>query len=149
MHPSRKQTPVLFQASIAKAQSVLASKYAKAIFLNSFGTGTRMPITGRTKEEAEENHKTAIENADPVARLAQCSGCPGIDLASFPLDGPMNLSKVSQAMTIQVVFNTLTASENEAGDHWTPRRFGMRMTLGGLHPCPVGMAKEVADVMQQ
>ena len=73
----------------------------------------------------------------------------GIDLADFALDEPMDLSKVSQAMAIQAVFKALAASEDDLDGPWTPRRLGMRMALGGLHPCPVGTAEEVADVFEQ
>lgn len=61
----------------------------------------------------------------------------------------MDLSKMSQAMAIQAVFKALAASEDELDQPWTPRRLGMRMALGGLHPCPCGTADEVADVFEQ
>ena len=108
-----------------------------------------MPIIGKTKEDAEAKYKIAFENADPVAGLAQFSGYTGIDLAEFPLDEPMDLSKMSQSMAIQAVFKALATSEEESKELWTPRRLGMRMALGGLHPCPIGTAEEVADVFQE
>lgn len=176
VHPSPQRTPVLFQAGTSKTGSAFACKHAEAIFLNTFNvnqaaktiTETRaaaaangrdptsikffpciMPIIGKTREEAEAKHKLAVENADPVAGLAQFSGYTGIDLASFPLDEPMDLSGMSQAMAIQAVFKALAASEGETEELWTPRRLGMRMALGGLHPCPVGTAEDIADVMQE
>ena len=108
-----------------------------------------MPIIGSTSEDARSKYERAVANADPVAGLAQFSGYTGIDLAKFPLDEPMDLSGMSQAMAIQAVFKALEASEGEEKQLWTPRRLGMRMALGGLHPCPVGTASEVADVIQE
>lgn len=175
VHPSPQRTPVLFQAGTSKSGAAFASKHAEAIFLNTFNVSQAaktvaemrnataangrdpasikffpciMPIIGRTREEAEEKHRMAVLNADPVAGLAQFSGYTGIDLASFPLDEPMDLSGMPQAMAIQAVFKSLAASEGEADQPWTPRRLGMRMALGGLHPSPIGTADDVADVMQ-
>lgn len=167
---------MLFQAGTSKTGSAFASKHAEAIFLNTFSSAqaakviseTRaaaaamgrdpnsikffpciMPIIGETKEDAEAKHQKAVEYADPVAGLAQSSGYTGIDLAPYPLDEPMDLSNMSQAMAIQAVFKALAASEEELAQPWTPRRLGMKMALGGLHPCPVGTAEEVADVFEQ
>lgn len=176
VHPSPQRTPVLFQAGTSKTGAAFASKHAEAIFLNTFNVSQAsktiaemraaaaangrdpssikffpciMPIIGKTKEEAEAKYQRAAENADPVAGLAQFSGYTGIDLSTFPLDEPMDLHGMPQGMAIQAVFKGLAASEGEAAQPWTPRRLGMRMALGGLHPCPVGTAEDVADVMQQ
>lgn len=176
VHPSPQRTPVLFQAGTSKAGAAFASKHAEAIFLNTFNATQAaktisemraaaaangrdpqsikffpcfMPIMGRTKEEAQAKYDTAVANADPVAGLAQFSGYTGIDLASFPLDEPMDLSGMSQAMAIQAVFKSLAASEEEGQEAWTPRRLGMRMALGGLHPSPVGTAEDIADEIQK
>jgi alkanesulfonate monooxygenase SsuD/methylene tetrahydromethanopterin reductase-like flavin-dependent oxidoreductase (luciferase family) len=108
-----------------------------------------MPVIGATAEDAKAKHELAVAHADPAAGLAQFSGYTGIDLAAFPLDEPMDLSGMSQAMAIQAVFKALETSEGEEKQLWTPRRLGMRMALGGLHPCPVGTASEVADVIQE
>ena len=176
VHPSPQRTPVLFQAGTSKAGSSFASKHAEAIFLNTFNVSqaakvvaeTRsaateigrgadsikffpcfMPIIGKTKEEAAAKHRKAVEYADPVAGLSQFSVYTGIDLAPYPLDEPIDLNGMSQAMAIQAVFKALADSEDELDQPWTPRRLGMRMALGGLHPCPVGTAEEVADVLEQ
>ena len=176
VHPSPQRTPVLFQAGTSKSGSAFAAKHAEAIFLNCVHASQAkktisemraaaaangrdpqslkffpcfMPIIGSTSEDAKAKYERAIANADPVAGLAQFSGYTGIDLAHFPLDEPMDLSGMSQAMAIQAVFKALEASEGEEKQLWTPRRLGMRMALGGLHPCPVGTASEVADVIQE
>lgn len=176
VHPSPQRTPVLFQAGTSKTGSAFAGKHAEAIFLNTFSSSqaakvipeTRaaaasvgrdpnsvkffpciMPIIGKTKEEAQAKYHKAVQYADPVAGLAQFSGYTGIDLAPYPLDETMDLSNMSQAMAIQAVFKALATSEEELDQPWAPRRLGMRMALGGLHPCPVGTAEEVADVFEQ
>lgn len=176
VHPSPQRTPVLFQAGTSKSGSAFAAKHAEAIFLNCVNASQAkktisemrsaaaangrdpqslkffpcfMPIIGSTSEDAKLKQDRALANADPVAGLAQFSGYTGIDLAKFPLDEPMDLSGMSQAMAIQAVFKALEASEGEEKQLWTPRRLGMRMALGGLHPCPVGTASEVADVIQE
>ncbi|KAK5655168.1 hypothetical protein OQA88_6067 [Cercophora sp. LCS_1] len=107
-----------------------------------------MPIIGRTEGEAKAKYATALSNADPVASLAQFSGYTGIDLSVFPLDEPMDLSGFKQANAIQAVFRGLEAASSGEQGEWTPRRLGMRMALGGLHPCPVGTAEQVADVFE-
>ncbi len=176
VHPSPQRTPVIFQAGTSKAGSAFAAKHAEALFLNTFNVGqakkvvsaTRaaaaangrdpqsikffpciMPIIGRTREEAQAKYDTALAYADPVAGLAQFCGYSGIDLAPYPLDEPLDLSKASKAMAIQTVFDVLEASETERGQPWTPRRLGIRMALGGLHPCPVGTPADIADMMQE
>lgn len=105
-----------------------------------------VPIIGRTKEEAQEKYELAKANADPVAGLGQFSGYSGIDLAKFPLDEAMDLSDSPGDLAIQSVFKSFDASTTEP---WTPRRLGIQMALGGLHPCPVGTAEEVADVLEE
>lgn len=32
---------------------------------------------------------------------------------------------------------------------WTPRRLGIQIALGELHPCPVGTAEDVANVFEE
>ena len=175
VHPSPQRTPVLFQAGTSKAGTAFACKHAEAIFLNTFNVTQAakvvsdmrtaaeangrdpqsikffpciMPIIGR-KRKRRRPSTTRPWRTRTVAGLAQFSGYTGIDLAPYPLDEPMDLSTMSQAMAIQAVFKALAASEEETEAQWTPRRLGMRMALGGLHPCPVGTAEEVADVFQQ
>lgn len=176
VHPSPQRTPVLIQAGTSKSDTAFAIKHAEAIFLNCVNAGQAkkvtadmraaaeaegrdprslklfpcfMPIVGVTSEDAKAKHDLEVANVDPVAGLAQFSGYTGIDLAAFPLDEPMDLSGMSQAMAIQAVFKALETSEGEEKQLWTLRRLGMRMALGGLHPCPVGTASEVAGVIQE
>ncbi|EXJ80690.1 hypothetical protein A1O3_06974 [Capronia epimyces CBS 606.96] len=176
VHPSPQRTPVLFQAGTSKAGMAFAAKHAEGIFLNTVNVSQAaktvsdmraaaaangrdpqslkffpciMPIIGRTQEEAQAKYQVAVDNADVVAGLAQFSGYTGIDLEPYPLDEPLDLTGQSTAHAIQAVLKALTASEQENDAPWTPRRLGMRMALGGLHPCPVGTAEEVADVFQQ
>ncbi|KAF2446038.1 hypothetical protein P171DRAFT_471681 [Karstenula rhodostoma CBS 690.94] len=104
-----------------------------------------MPIIGSTHEEAKEKYDRAIANADPV----HFSGYTCIGLATLPHDGPMKLDVMSRAMAIQAVFKALEAREGGKNKPWTPRRLGMRVALGELHPCPVDTASEVANVMQE
>ncbi len=176
VHPSPQRTPVLFQAGTSTSGAAFAAKHAEGIFLNSFNpaqatkvtTNMRaaaaakgrdpaslkffpciMPIIGRTREEAQEKLRIATENADPIAGLGQLSGYTGVDFSEFALDEPIDMAGRSQATAIQAVLASLEASAAEKGEPWTPRRLGMRMALGGLHPSPVGTAADVADVMQQ
>ncbi|KAF2029266.1 coenzyme dependent N5,N10-methylene tetrahydromethanopterin reductase [Setomelanomma holmii] len=176
VHPSPQRTPVLFQAGTSKSGTAFAAKHAEAIFLNCVNVSQAkkviahmrvaaaangrdpaslkffpcfMPIISTTPEDAKAKHDLAVANADPVAGLAQFSGYTGIDLAAFLLDEPMDLSGISQGLAIQAVFKALETSEGEEKQLWTPRWLGMRMALAGLHPCPVGTASEVADVIQK
>ncbi|KAK5124174.1 hypothetical protein LTR85_001877 [Meristemomyces frigidus] len=177
VHPSPQRTPVLFQAGASKTGTAFAAKHAEAVFLNTSTLsqakqvianaraiakeGGRdpkslkffpciVPFIGKTEEEAKEKYAYALKYADPVAGLGQFSGYTGIDMAQFPLDEPINLTGHAQAGAIQSVFNALAASEEgQDGSKWTPRRLGIKMALGGLHPTPVGSAEQVADVFEE
>jgi alkanesulfonate monooxygenase SsuD/methylene tetrahydromethanopterin reductase-like flavin-dependent oxidoreductase (luciferase family) len=172
LHLSTQRTPVLCQAGTFKYGAAFASKHAEAIFLNCVKASQdkeinvdmhsaaiingrdpqslkffpcSMPITGKDAEDAKHKLNTAKKYADPVASLAQFSR---INLSTFTLDEPMDLSKMSQVMAIQAVVRALEASEGEEKQLWAPRRLGMRMALGILYPCPVGTAGEVEDVIR-
>ncbi|RDW76114.1 DszA family xenobiotic compound monooxygenase-2 [Coleophoma crateriformis] len=174
VHPSPQRTPVLFQAGTSKTGSAFAAKHAEAVFLNTAtveqaakvikdmrvaaAAGGRdptslkffpciVPIIGRTSEEAQEKLAAAKKNADYIAGLGQFSGYTGIDMSQFPLDEPFAIDEKGTT-AIQSVFRALEAS-NTTGAPWTPRTLGQQMALGGLHPCPVGSAEEVADVFQE
>lgn len=69
-------------------------------------------------------------------------------MSQFPLDEPVELSEKPGVSVIVSTFRALEAL-NKTGQPWTPRRLGMRMAMGGLHPCPVGSAEEVADVFEE
>jgi alkanesulfonate monooxygenase SsuD/methylene tetrahydromethanopterin reductase-like flavin-dependent oxidoreductase (luciferase family) len=173
VHPSPQRTPVLFQAGSSKTGTAFAAKHAEAMFLNpatvtqatkvikdaraaaaALGRDPKslkffpciVPFIGRTEEEAKAKYEKAKANADPIAGLGQFSGYSGMDLSKFPLDEPMALGNTTGDMAIQSVFKSFDASSTEP---WTPRRLGIQMALGGLHPCPVGTAEQVADVFQE
>jgi len=114
-----------------------------------------VPIIGRTEEEAREKHAKALSVADVIGGLAQFSGYTGIDMSVFPLDEPFTSSTLKGGAGIQSVLNAFEAStdsssaDSASSEPWTPRRLGMRMALGGLHPCPVGSVSKVADVFEE
>jgi alkanesulfonate monooxygenase SsuD/methylene tetrahydromethanopterin reductase-like flavin-dependent oxidoreductase (luciferase family) len=165
---------VLFQAGTSKPDAAFAVKHAEAFFLNT-ATITQakktiadarvavaargrdpksvkffpciVPFIGRTVAEGREKYTRAKELAVPIAGLGQLSGYTGIDMSMYPLDEPIALSKANQAMAIQSVFRALEASEASSGP-WTPRRLGIKMALGRLHPSPVGSVEQVADVFE-
>jgi alkanesulfonate monooxygenase SsuD/methylene tetrahydromethanopterin reductase-like flavin-dependent oxidoreductase (luciferase family) len=72
-------------------------------------------------------------------------------MSKFPLDEPFSSSTLQGGAGIQSVLRSFEASTTEGGfaEPWTPRRLGMRMALGGLHPCPVGSVEQVADVFEE
>lgn len=177
VHPSPQRTPVLFQAGASKTGTAFATKHAEAVFLNTSTLaqakqvianaraiakeGGRdpkslkffpciVPFIGKTEEEARQKYEYAVKFADPVAGLGQFSGYTGIDMSTFPLDEPIDLTGHAQAAAIQLVFKALAASEEgQDGAKWTPRRLGIKMALGGLHPTPVGSVEQVADVFEE
>lgn len=114
-----------------------------------------VPIIGRTEEEAKEKHEKALNVADVIGGLAQFSGYTGIDMSVFPLDEPFTSSTLKGGAGIQSVLNAFEASTDSSSsdaassEPWTPRRLGMRMALGGLHPCPVGSVSQVADIFEE
>ncbi|CAK7224844.1 hypothetical protein SCUCBS95973_005657 [Sporothrix curviconia] len=111
------------------------------------------PIIGKTAEEAREKYETALKYANPIAGLGQFSGYSGIDMSEFPLDEPLELSERPGVSAIVSTFNALDDLQADGAtggekQPWTPRRIGMRLAMGGLHPQPVGTAEEVADVFE-
>lgn len=71
-------------------------------------------------------------------------------MSVFPLDEPFSSSILQGGAGIQSVLNAFEAStEGESTEPWTPRRLGMRMALGGLHPSPVGSVEQIADIFEE
>lgn len=70
-------------------------------------------------------------------------------MSLFPLDEPFSASTLKGGAGIQSVLNGFEASTESTQEPWTPRRLGMRMALGGLHPSPIGSVSQVADVFEQ
>lgn len=66
----------------------------------------------------------------------------------FRLDEPFSSSTLQGGAGIQSVLNEFETS-TESAEPWTPRRLGLRIALGGLHPCPVGSVTQVADVFEK
>jgi alkanesulfonate monooxygenase SsuD/methylene tetrahydromethanopterin reductase-like flavin-dependent oxidoreductase (luciferase family) len=175
IHPSPQRTPVLFQAGTSKSGSAFAAKHAEAIFLNTATVAQAaktikearaaaeangrdpkslkffpciVPIIGKTIEEAKAKRAFAEANADIIAGLGQFSGYTGLDMSKFPLDEPFELSTVPGQAMIQSVLKAFESGK-ENSEPWTPRRLGLRMALGGLHPCPVGTPEMIADVFEE
>jgi alkanesulfonate monooxygenase SsuD/methylene tetrahydromethanopterin reductase-like flavin-dependent oxidoreductase (luciferase family) len=175
VHPSPQRTPVLFQAGTSKSGTSFAAKHAEAMFLNTATPETAakfiqnaraeaaaqgrdpaslkffpciMPIIGKTSEDAQAKYENALKYANPIAGLAQFSGYTGIDMSEFPLDEPVELSEKPGVSAIVSTFRALEAI-NKTGEPWTPRKLGMQMAMGGLHPQPRGTAAEVADVFEE
>lgn len=69
-------------------------------------------------------------------------------MSRFPLDEPFDSSSLQGGAGLQSVLKAFDSS-TESTEPWTPRRLGMRMALGGLHPCPVGSVTQVADVFEE
>lgn len=69
-------------------------------------------------------------------------------MSKFPLDEPFTSSSLKGGAGIQSVLNAFESS-TESSEPWTPRRLGERMAVGGLHPCPVGSAEQVADIFEE
>ena len=69
-------------------------------------------------------------------------------MSVFPLDEPFSSSTLKGGAGIESIIKSFEAS-TESAEPWTPRRLGLRMALGGLHPCPVGSVTQVADVFEE
>jgi alkanesulfonate monooxygenase SsuD/methylene tetrahydromethanopterin reductase-like flavin-dependent oxidoreductase (luciferase family) len=108
------------------------------------------PFIGRTMEEAQAKFDLAAKHADIIGGLSQFSGYTNIDMSKYPLDEPLNLDTSKPAENIVQGFlgNFVDSLETEA-EPWTPRRLGMKMALGGLHPSPVGTPEMIADIIEQ
>ncbi|KAH8649905.1 luciferase-like domain-containing protein [Xylariales sp. PMI_506] len=173
VHPSPQRTPVLFQAGASKTGMGFAAKHAECIFLAGmfpaqvakqvqdtraaaaaagrdpsalkFFTGFT-PFIGATLEEAQAKYDAALANADYMGGLAQVAAYLGVDLSQYPLDEPLNLgSEAASDRTITGIMKNFSETDVE----WTPRKVGLKMALGGFHPCPVGTPAMIADVMEE
>jgi len=71
-------------------------------------------------------------------------------VSKYPLDEPLDLDTSNPAENIVQGFlgNFIDSLETEI-EPWTPRRLGMKMALGGLHPSPVGTPEMIADIIEQ
>ena len=101
-------------------------------------------------EEAQAKFDRAAKHADIIGGLAQFSGYTNIDMSVYPLDEPLKLdtSKPSENLIQGFLGNYVDSIDSEA-EPWTPRRLGMKMALGGLHPSPVGTPEMIADIIEQ
>ena len=173
-HPSPQRTPFLFQAGTSRAGQNFAAKHAEAVFMGAFTPSQLKPkvaairaaaaaagrdpasvkvfagITmhvGRTTEEAQAKYETALTHADYVAGLAQFSGHTGIDMSKFPPDEVFKLEGVPGEHVIRSVIDDFQAVSQETGD-WTPRKLGLKISTGGMHPAPVGSVEQIADYLE-
>lgn len=108
------------------------------------------PFIGRTMEEAQAKFDLAAKHADIIGGLAQFSGYTNIDMSTYPLDEELQLdtSKPGENVIHGFLGNFIDSQETEK-EPWTPRRLGMKMALGGLHPSPVGTPEMIADIIEQ
>jgi alkanesulfonate monooxygenase SsuD/methylene tetrahydromethanopterin reductase-like flavin-dependent oxidoreductase (luciferase family) len=108
------------------------------------------PFIGRTMEEAQAKFDLAAKHADVIGGLSQFSGYTNIDMSKYPLDEELKLDTSKPAENIVQGFlgNFVDSLETEK-EPWTPRRLGMKMALGGLHPSPVGTPEMIADTIEQ
>ncbi|PMD30652.1 bacterial luciferase-like protein [Hyaloscypha variabilis F] len=178
LHPSPQRTPVLFQAGTSKSGMAFAARHAEAIYIGgmipsqataqikvhlSSNSSIRRPrphnnevlrrhlaLHGRTMEEAQAKFDRAAQHADIVGGLAQFSGYTNIDMSKYPLDEELKLDTSNPAENVIHGFlgNYIDSIDTEK-EPWTPRRLGMKMALGGLHPSPVGTPEMIADIIEQ
>ncbi len=101
-------------------------------------------------EEAQAKFDLAAKHADIIGGLSQFSGNTNIDMSKYPLDEELILDTSKPADNIVQGFlgNYFDSIDTEK-EPWTPRRLGMKMALGGLHPSPVGTPEMIADIIEQ
>lgn len=104
------------------------------------------PIIGRTQEEADElqaRFQSLITDEQALRTLYRISG--GLDLTTFPLDGPMPELPISNgAQARQKILVDIAAREN-----LTLRQAAHRFAQGQAHHHVCGTVETVADVMQE
>lgn len=71
-------------------------------------------------------------------------------MSKYPLDEELKLdtSKPAEILVHGFLGNFVDSLESEKLP-WTPRRLGMKMALGGLHPSPVETPEMIADIIEQ
>jgi alkanesulfonate monooxygenase SsuD/methylene tetrahydromethanopterin reductase-like flavin-dependent oxidoreductase (luciferase family) len=160
MVPSQATAQIKVSSHISSTLSSLfvhAHKASRAIAASEGRDPTTMkffaaisPFIGRTLEEAQAKFDRAAQHADIVGGLAQFSGYTNIDMSKYPLDEELKLDTSNPAENIIHGFlgNYIDSIGTEK-EPWTPRRLGMKMALGGLHPSPVGTPEMIADIIEQ
>lgn len=135
-------------AQIAQSRALAAADGRDPTTMKFFAAIS--PFIGRTMEEAQAKFDLAAKHADIIGGLAQFSGYTNIDMSKYPLDEELNLDTSKPAENIVQGFlgNFVDSIESEQVP-WTPRRLGMKMALGGLHPSPVGTPEMIADIIEQ
>ena len=172
-HPSPQRTPVIFQAGQSPAGKAFSALNAEAIFVGGGKPSDTAPyvkqireaaaangrdpnhikvfpqicpIIGKTVEEAEAKYKMYKEAVDWRGGMAKLSQYLNVDLSSYPLDEPFDVSSIGKSENaIHALINTVKRYEHEG---ITPRMLGEKMAFCGFGPMPVGTPEMVADVME-
>jgi FMN-dependent oxidoreductase (nitrilotriacetate monooxygenase family) len=174
LDPSPQRTPFLFQAGTSSAGIEFGATHSEGIFVSGLSPGILAPrvkalrakatsvgrdpqslkifavitpIIGKTREEAQEKYRKALEYASFEGGLAFWCGNAGIDLSKFDLDTEISEQDVSTDHRVRSLVESLSYRGQDL-PIWTPRNIGKQISLGGNGPVPVGTAQEVADVLE-
>ncbi|EJT01522.1 LLM class flavin-dependent oxidoreductase [Rhizobium sp. CCGE 510] len=165
--------PVLVQAGASGPGKELAARTAEAIFaahitleeakafyadvkgkLGAYGRSPDdlkilpgiFPVVGRSETEAQEKFEALQELIQPQVGLNLLSQLSGVDLSSYPLDGPIpsDLPVTNAGKSRQELVLELARREN-----LTIRQLYLRIAGARGHWQVVGTPSQIADVMEE
>ncbi|EFM11096.1 Nitrilotriacetate monooxygenase component A/pristinamycin IIA synthase subunit A [Paenibacillus curdlanolyticus YK9] len=167
--------PVLVQAGSSEDGKEFAAQYAEAIFtaqqtlaegqqfyadvkgrLAKYGRDPDQikilpgicPIIAPTESEAKEKEQELNELTVPAYGLNQLSGIIGIDLSSYPLDGPLpELPPLNEINGNKSRYQLVT--DLAAREHLTIRQLISKLAGGRGHRVFAGTAIQVADQLEE
>jgi FMN-dependent oxidoreductase (nitrilotriacetate monooxygenase family) len=164
---------VLVQAGASEPGKELAARTAEAIFaaqitldeatafyadvkgrLGKFGRSPNdlkilpgiFPVVGKSEAEAQEKFEALQELIQPEVGLNLLSQLSGVDLRSYPLDGPVpvDLPATNAGKSRQALVLDLAHREN-----LTIRQLYLRIAGARGHWQVVGTPSQIADVMEE
>ncbi|WAJ28217.1 LLM class flavin-dependent oxidoreductase [Antarcticirhabdus aurantiaca] len=165
--------PVVIQAGASEAGKDLAARSAEAIFaaqvtledavafyadvkgrLARYGRAPEdvkimpgiFPVVGRTRDEAQEKFEELQSLIQPEVGLGLISDLTGVDLSSYPLDGPVptDLPETNGGKSRQALVLDLARRED-----LTIRQLYLKVAGARGHWQVVGTPTDIADVLQE
>ncbi|MCX5493708.1 LLM class flavin-dependent oxidoreductase [Kaistia dalseonensis] len=165
--------PVIVQAGSSDAGQDLAAETAEVVFTAHANIGSAkrfysdlkgrlarfgrspgglkimpgiFPVIGRTQAEAEDKYDAIQDLIDPVVGLALASGLlGGVDLSSYPLDGP--LPDLPESETVKSRFKLVSDLAHDR--QLTIRELYKAIAGARGHYQIVGTANDVADLLEE
>lgn len=168
--------PVLFQAGSSESGMNLAAQHGEVIFtaqdnlrdakafyqtikgkLARYGRRPEdlavlpgvAPILGSTEREAKQLEEELNELVIPEIAVQRLSGLVGIDLSSYPIDGPVPLSEIDPATSKTAQSRIQLLKDLAERERLSIRQLSIHALSGAGHYPFVGTPEQLADLMEE